>query len=102
MEPDNREELGALFAGLLGVLIGLSLRRARSTRGAQPAMAVGTSTLIATPALGRMVGDLLHLDRSNRRAHAAISFVVGAMLAFFADEIARYLPSGRGLPVRKG
>lgn len=93
MESEGRDEAGALVAGLAGVLIGLSLGGTRSGRRAEPFRAIGAPTVFATPALARVAGDALGIDRRDGRDQAVLSFVVGAVLALFADEVTRFLPS---------
>jgi len=98
MDRDGREELVVILAGLFGVLIGQVLRRARREGGGAsevPVTAIGTSTLVAAPALGRIAGDALSIERRDTRAQAALSFLVGCSLTLFADDIGRYFPGNR-------
>ena len=92
MESDGREDLVVVIAGLLGVLVGHALRHRRGRSTDSPFTTVGTSTLVATPALARVAGEVLRVDRANTRALSVLSLAVGAVLTYFADDIARHLP----------
>lgn len=97
MDSEERHDLIVILAGLAGIAFGQLMRRIRAG-DASPEdryAAIGASTLVATPALARIAGDALDVDRSNTGAQAALSFVVGAVLTAFADEIGRFLPVGR-------
>jgi hypothetical protein len=39
-----------------------------------------------------LASEALGLERSDARVHAVLSFVVGAVLAFFTDSVTKYLP----------
>ena len=80
------------LAGLLGVRVGLALRGARRGPESDVLTVIGPSTLLATPALAHLASEALGLERSDARVHAVLSFVVGAVLAFFTDSVTKYLP----------
>jgi hypothetical protein len=81
---EQQLDVVSVLAGLSGVLVGLALRRRRGGSAAGGRVKIGTPTILAAPALGRVAGNALRLASDDVASRAALTFALGALLAYFA------------------
>jgi hypothetical protein len=95
MESQSREQFVVVIAGLLGVIVGQVLKKATTPepeREEATFTAIDMPTLVATPGLGLIAGEVIGIDEESLPARAAVTFATGATLAYFAEVIGRRLP----------
>ena len=95
MDPEAKSDLVVMLAGLAGIVFGHVVRRMLMTPSARARArftGMAASSVVAAPAIGRVVGDAAGIARERTPAQAALAFLTGATLAFFAEEIGRHVP----------